>query len=162
MDPSTGLPDAANVEQIVNEDGETIRTLDSESFAFYRIRSLAFGAVAASMAAYLAAQFCDVWLFHFWKKLTRGKHLWLRNNGSTLVSQLVDTTAVILITHYYANALPPPAEGTSLFAHLALFVATGYVFKLLVCLVGYGTLLRRRLFFEVVFSKSIHRVSIDD
>jgi len=138
MDPSTGLPDAANVDQMVNEEGEIVRQLDGDSFAFYRIRSLAFGAVAASMAAYLAAQFCDVWLFHFWKKITRGKHLWLRNNGSTLVSQLVDTTAVILITHYYAGALPLPAEGTSLFAHLALFIATGYVFKLLVALLDTG------------------------
>ena len=49
------------------------------------------------LLAYLAAQFCDVRLFHFWKKLTRGRHLWLRNNGSTLVSQLIDTVAVILI-----------------------------------------------------------------
>src|SRR5690606_2801934 len=50
------------------------------------------GAVLASMVAYMAAQFCDVYLFHFWKRLTRGKHLWLRNNGSTMVSQLVDAT----------------------------------------------------------------------
>ena len=73
---------------------------------FFEIRELAFGAVAASMLAYLVAQFCDVRLFHFWKKLTRGKHLWLRNNASTMVSQIVDTTAVILITHFYARALP--------------------------------------------------------
>jgi uncharacterized PurR-regulated membrane protein YhhQ (DUF165 family) len=53
------------------------------------------GSVVASMAAYLAAQFCDVYVFHFWKKLTRGRHLWLRNNGSTLVSQLVDSFVVI-------------------------------------------------------------------
>ena len=73
---------------------------------FFEIRTLAFGAVTASMIAYLFAQWCDVQLFHFWKWLTGGRHLWLRNNGSTLVSQLVDTTAVILITHFYANALP--------------------------------------------------------
>lgn len=54
--------------------------------------------VVASMFAYLAAQFCDVFLFHFWKRLTKGKHLWLRNNGSTMISQLVDATAVIFIT----------------------------------------------------------------
>ncbi len=56
------------------------------------------GAVAASMAAYLLAQLCDVRLFHFLKKLTGGKHLWLRNNGSTVLSQFVDTAAVISIT----------------------------------------------------------------
>ena len=53
--------------------------------------------IAASMIAYLFAQFIDVRIFHFWKKLTDGKHLWLRNNGSTIASQLVDTTLVICI-----------------------------------------------------------------
>jgi len=53
--------------------------------------------IAASMVAYLIAQFIDVRIFHFWKKLTNGKHLWLRNNGSTIASQLVDTTLVICI-----------------------------------------------------------------
>lgn len=53
--------------------------------------------IAASMIAYLFAQFIDVRIFHFWKKLTNGKHLWLRNNGSTIASQLVDTTLVICI-----------------------------------------------------------------
>jgi len=100
--------------------------------AFFSIRTAAFGAVTASMVAYLVAQFVDVQLFHFWKRLTQGKLLWLRNNGSTLVSQLVDTVAVILITHFYAKALPAPAEGQSLAFHLLLFIATGYVFKFLV------------------------------
>jgi len=53
--------------------------------------------IAASMVAYLFAQFIDVRIFHFWKKLTNGKHLWLRNNGSTIASQFVDTTLVICI-----------------------------------------------------------------
>jgi len=105
----------------------------TESPAFFEIRTLAFGAVAASMIAYLVAQFVDVHLFHFWKRLTKGKHLWLRNNGSTLVSQLVDTTAVILITHYYAKALPIDAE-QSVVPQLLLFIATGYVFKFVVAL----------------------------
>ncbi len=53
--------------------------------------------IAASMIAYLFAQFVDVRIFHFWKKLTNGKHLWLRNNGSTVASQLIDTTLVVCI-----------------------------------------------------------------
>ena len=53
--------------------------------------------IAASMIAYLFAQFIDVRIFHFWNRLTNGKHLWLRNNGSTIASQLVDTTLVIMI-----------------------------------------------------------------
>ena len=53
--------------------------------------------IAASMIAYLFAQFIDVRIFHFWKKLTNGKHLWLRNNASTFASQLFDTILVICI-----------------------------------------------------------------
>ena len=53
--------------------------------------------IAASMIAYLTAQLLDVKFFHFWKKLTNGKHLWLRNNASTTASQLVDTTLVICV-----------------------------------------------------------------
>ena len=104
---------------------------------FFEIRTLAFGAVTASMIAYLAAQWCDVQLFHLWKWLTKGRHLWLRNNGSTLVSQLVDTVAVILITHYWAKALPIDAD-LALGPQLATFIASGYAFKLTVAIVDTG------------------------
>jgi uncharacterized integral membrane protein (TIGR00697 family) len=53
-----------------------------------------------SLAAYMLAQLIDVQLFHFWKRLTRGKHLWLRNNASTMVSQLVDSITVNVIFLY--------------------------------------------------------------
>jgi len=100
---------------------------------FFEIRALTFGAVAASMIAYISAQFCDVFLFHFWKRLTKGRHLWLRNNGSTLISQLVDTIAVILITHFYARALPLEAD-SALWPQLLFFIASGYSFKVVVAL----------------------------
>jgi len=45
----------------------------------------------ASLTAYVLSQLHDVWAFHFWKDKTKGKHLWLRNNASTMVSQLIDT-----------------------------------------------------------------------
>jgi len=54
-------------------------------------------AVGASMAAYLLAQLFDVRIFHFWKGVTGGKHLWLRNNLSTIPSQIVDTTSVLFL-----------------------------------------------------------------
>jgi len=54
-------------------------------------------AVFASMMAYLLAQFVDIQLYHFWKKLTKGKHLWLRNNFSTFSSQFIDTFTVVLL-----------------------------------------------------------------
>lgn len=100
----------------------------ADDWTFYRVKMLTFGAVVASMVAYLAAQLVDVHVFHFWKRLTRGKHLWLRNNGSTLVSQLVDTVAVILITHFFAKALPVD-PGRAIWPQLFVFIATGYAFK---------------------------------
>ncbi len=54
-------------------------------------------AVFASMMAYLLAQFVDIQIYHFWKRLTKGKHLWLRNNCSTFLSQLVDTATVLIL-----------------------------------------------------------------
>lgn len=54
----------------------------------------------ASMLAYLASQMHDVWAFHFWKAKTEGKMLWLRNNASTLVSHLIDSSIFCLIAFY--------------------------------------------------------------
>ncbi|MCS5710175.1 queuosine precursor transporter [Candidatus Berkiella aquae] len=79
-------------------------------YAFFRIRNFTTGCVIGSMLAYLIAQLLDVHLFHYWKKVTHGKHLWLRNNASTLVSQLVDTTIVIFSTHWFSNGLPLSPE----------------------------------------------------
>ena len=109
----------------------------TDSPVFFEIRTLAFAAVTASMVAYLSAQYCDVRLFHFWKWLTNGKHLWLRNNGSTVVSQLVDSTAVILVTYFYANALPIVA-GEPLWPQLFTFIASLWVFKIIVALLDTG------------------------
>ena len=86
------------------------------------------------MAAYLTAQLVDVQIFHFWKRLTGGRHLWLRNNGSTLVSQFVDTFVVTTFAHFYLGALPLEA-GRAVWPQLWVFIGTAYVFKLLVALV---------------------------
>ena len=48
----------------------------------------------ASIIAYVIGQFLDIYVFFFWKRFTRGKHLWLRATGSTLVSQLIDTATI--------------------------------------------------------------------
>ena len=87
------------------------------------------GAVMASMMAYIAAQYCDVYMFHFWKKLTNGKHLWLRNNGSTLVSQGVDSFMVITVTfgaQFLAGAMSAGA--------MLVLMGSNYLFKLCVAL----------------------------
>lgn len=88
------------------------------------------GAVMASMFAYVAAQYCDVHLFHFWKRLTRGKHLWLRNNFSTLISQGVDATAVVSVTFGAAFI-----AGQITMKTLLILIASNYVFKMCVALV---------------------------
>ena len=54
-------------------------------------------AVFASMITYLLAQFIDIRIYHFWKNLTNGKMLWLRNNFSTFFSQFVDTFTITFL-----------------------------------------------------------------
>jgi uncharacterized integral membrane protein (TIGR00697 family) len=81
----------------------------------------------ASMAAYLLAQLVDVWLFHFWKRVTRGRHLWLRNNGSTMVSQLVDSFTVNMI-FLYGN----PRVFTGSLGDLLGLILSVYLVKVLI------------------------------
>ena len=64
---------------------------------FKQVFGLSGPAFFGSMLAYLTAQFIDIRIFHFWKRLTEGKYLWLRNNASTMCSQLVDTSVVLFI-----------------------------------------------------------------
>jgi hypothetical protein len=55
----------------------------------------------ASLAAYLLSQHHDVWAFHFWKKrFSETRHLWIRNNLSTIVSQLIDSGIFVMIAFY--------------------------------------------------------------
>ena len=96
---------------------------------FHLIYACTSGAIFASMIAYIAAQFCDVWLFHFWRRLTRGKHLWLRNNFSTLISQGVDSVMVISIT-FGAVYL----AGQMSLDQLLVLVGSSYLFKMTVAL----------------------------
>lgn len=103
-------------------------------YAFYHIRKLTMGATIASMIAYVSAQFIDVKIFHFLKEKTKGKKLWLRNNVSTIFSQLIDSIAVILITHYLVCGLPVNEDG-ELTHSLIYFILSGYLFKLLFALI---------------------------
>lgn len=91
------------------------------------------GAVFASMLAYIAAQYCDVQLFHFWKRVTKGKHLWIRNNFSTLLSQMVDSIMVITVTFGAAFL-----RGDMLFHTLLVLIGSNYLFKAIVALLDTG------------------------
>jgi queuosine precursor transporter len=83
------------------------------------------GNTTASMIAYLTAQTIDVRLFHYWKKKTNGKHLWLRNNASTMISQLVDSTAIMSIL-YFSGYLGASVIGIT---GLIVLILNAYVFK---------------------------------
>ena len=80
-------------------------------------------AVLASMLAYLFAQYIDIQLFHFWKRLTKGKHLWLRNNFSTFLSQFIDTFTVLILLCSFGKI------EWKLFSSLLL---SGFLFKVLI------------------------------
>lgn len=117
MNPATNLPEPTN-----------------SNYVFYQIRLLTFSATFASMVAYLTAQFVDVHVFHFIKRKTKGKLLWLRNNGSTITSQLVDSLAVVLVTYYIAKAIHIPEEYSTLH-YLLILIGSNYIFKMIAALV---------------------------
>ena len=98
---------------------------------FFQIRHWTFGATLASMIAYLAAQFVDVQLFHYFRKLTGGRMLWLRNNGSTLTSQMVDSVAVVTITFLYASSAIHLLPGERTIHALLILILSNYVFKMI-------------------------------
>ncbi|MDA0326397.1 MAG: queuosine precursor transporter [Bacteroidetes bacterium] len=80
-------------------------------------------AVLASMMAYLFAQFIDIQIYHYWKRLTAGKHLWLRNNCSTFLSQFIDTATVLLLLCTFGEI------SWNLFGGLLL---AGFLFKIII------------------------------
>lgn len=79
----------------------------------------------ASMIAYLTAQTVDVRLFHFWKNRTKGKHLWLRNNASTTVSQLVDSILILTILYLAGNL----GDNINSIGALIILIINSYLFK---------------------------------
>lgn len=80
-------------------------------------------AVFASMLAYLFAQYIDIQVFHFWKRITNGKHLWLRNNFSTFSSQFIDTLTVLLLLC---------STGIIEWERFGVLLLNGFLFKVLV------------------------------
>ena len=69
-------------------------------------------------------------VFHFLKRLTKGKHLWLRNNFSTLTSQLVDSTMVISVTFGAAFM-----AGNQTLSTMLILIGSSYLFKVVVALI---------------------------
>ncbi|MFP4228676.1 MAG: queuosine precursor transporter [Salinivenus sp.] len=104
--------------------------------AFNEVFGLLPGVVFGSMVAYLVAQFIDVQVFEFWRRLTDGKYMWLRNNGSTFFSQLVDTVLVVTI----ALVVWPEVDGNPATTPLAFETWQGIVFGQYVFKIGIAAL----------------------
>lgn len=92
---------------------------------FEAILGGSFRVMFASLAAYLMSQNFDVFIFHKLKAKHGESKLWLRNNLSTMSSQLIDTTVFIVIAFF----------GTVPTSVLLGMIATQYVFKLLVAVI---------------------------
>ncbi len=82
---------------------------------FHKVFGNSYRVIGASMIAYLIAQFLDIRIFHFWKKLTKGRHLWLRNNASTTISQLADSTLVVCVLFWGVEGWPAEKMYSTIF-----------------------------------------------
>ncbi|MCQ4153960.1 MAG: queuosine precursor transporter [Archaeoglobi archaeon] len=70
---------------------------DTVSPAMAQVFHFMPSAMVASLTAYVISQTHDIWAFEMWRKRTRGRFLWLRNNASTMVSQLIDNVTFTLL-----------------------------------------------------------------
>ena len=111
---------------VVSTEAPAVSWSPVDDVTFKKVFGFTFIAVGSSLAAYLLAQFLDVQIFHFWKRVTKGKHLWLRNNFSTFSSQLVDTGTVLLLLCSFG------VIGWERFWGLLLM---GYLFKVMFALI---------------------------
>ena len=90
----------------------------------------------ASLVAYYCAQIHDVHAFSHWKKRTDGRHLWLRNNLSTIVSQFIDTILFYAIAFLHIPLLPDIINTPPTFTPAFVFtlLLPYYALKVLVAL----------------------------
>lgn len=84
--------------------------------------------IVASIIAFILAQAHDMFAFSWWKKKTKGKALWLRNNLSTIVSQFIDTFVFMMIAFYQ---LTPKFD----FIFVIQMVIPYYLFKVLFAII---------------------------
>ncbi len=66
-------------------------------YAFSKIFLQGLGIIIGSIVAFLISQFLDVYVFHYLRRFTGSRKIWLRATGSTLVSQLIDSFVVLMI-----------------------------------------------------------------
>ena len=114
---------------------------------FHKVFGLSALAVFASAMAYLVAQFVDIRIYHFWKVRTKGRHLWLRNNFSTITSQFLDTFSVLFLLCSF---------GVIEWSLFGILLLNGFLFKLLVALLDTPILYVFVYRFRARFNLSAH------
>ena len=88
--------------------------------------------IVGSILAFILGQFVDVTVFHWVKRKTGERMIWLRSTGSTVVSQLIDTF-VVLFYAFYISKIGQPEQQWSI--PLVLAVGTvGYLYKFFMAL----------------------------
>ncbi|MEX2489727.1 MAG: queuosine precursor transporter [Pseudomonadales bacterium] len=104
---------------------ETAELSDDIHTAFDTLFNFTPRFVFGSLLAYYISQTFDVWIFHFIRQKTRGKHLWLRNNVSTICSQGLDTLIYSLVVWW----------GVVAFETAILLGLAKYVLKIIIALI---------------------------
>ena len=97
--------------------------------AFETLFTLAPRIVAASLFTYLVTQNLDVWIYHAIKKRTGEKYLWMRNLGSTTISQLVDSFLFTYLAFYgHFQVLHEIAIFTFVIKMIVAFMDTPFIY----------------------------------
>jgi uncharacterized integral membrane protein (TIGR00697 family) len=71
------------------------------NYAYTTIFRAGLGIIVGSLTAFLVSQLVDAYVFHYFRKLTGHKYLWLRSTGSTVVSQIIDSFVILFIAFYF-------------------------------------------------------------
>ncbi|RAU82592.1 queuosine precursor transporter [Pontibacter arcticus] len=100
----SGLPPAPFWVELNSTDAQG-RPFDID-FAFNSIYRQGLGIIIGSVVAFLVGQFLDAYVFHWLRKYTGSKKIWLRATGSTLVSQLVDSFVVLFVAFFLFGNWP--------------------------------------------------------
>ncbi len=120
---------------------------------FTRVFGFSVIAVFSSMIAYLLAQFVDIRIYHYWKRLTKGRHLWLRNNFSTVTSQFLDTFSVLFLLCSF---------GVIEWSLFSILLLNGFLFKVLVALLDTPILYVTVHYFRTKFNlKAGEEINLD-
>lgn len=117
---------------------------------YTRVFTPQYRIVLASIIAYLVSQHHDVWAFWKWRELTRGRFLWIRNNASTMISQLIDSIIFTIIAFY----------GIISFTEIINMVLSLWLFKTIIAALDTPFVYIGVVFIEKYITKPSHKLSI--